>query len=367
MREKVLGMGFASCLLGLAVPCLANDINAAGNIAAEGQLVSTVGTGTAPLAVSSTTMVTNLNAELLGGSGASSFATSSHAHGSPTVGLVDGPHRRFVSSAGDDTNPCTLGSPCRSFAAAVAATDAGGEVVVLDSGDYGPMTIAKALTVLAPPGVYAGIAVSSGAGVTVNVAASDVVVLRGLTIHGTGGEDGIIFNSGAGTLHVEDCAISDFTSGSGDGNQGIDANVGRLIVNDTRIKNAGAAVRISSEGYFDRVHFENNQQIGLFLVEGVATIRDSVVTGSPTGIAGDTCCGGTAQLMVENCLVTHNATGIRGDGVDSAVRVANSVIVNNSAFGLQQSNSASLLSRGDNTVEGNATDTDGTIGSYSPQ
>jgi hypothetical protein len=45
-----------------------------GNVSASGQLISTVATGTAPLSVTSTTQVTNLNASLLGGLSAGAFA-----------------------------------------------------------------------------------------------------------------------------------------------------------------------------------------------------------------------------------------------------------------------------------------------------
>jgi trimeric autotransporter adhesin len=46
-----------------------------GNVSATGQLISAVATGTAPLAVNSTTQVPNLNASLLGGLAPSAFAT----------------------------------------------------------------------------------------------------------------------------------------------------------------------------------------------------------------------------------------------------------------------------------------------------
>src|SRR6188768_3004004 len=41
--------------------------------------------------------------------------------------------RTFVSTAGDDTNPCSATQPCRSFATAIANTTAGGEVLAIDS------------------------------------------------------------------------------------------------------------------------------------------------------------------------------------------------------------------------------------------
>jgi hypothetical protein len=51
----------------------------------NGQLISAVTTGTAPLSIASTTVVTNLNADLLDGNEASAFALASHTHGLSTL------------------------------------------------------------------------------------------------------------------------------------------------------------------------------------------------------------------------------------------------------------------------------------------
>jgi hypothetical protein len=75
--------------------------------------------------------------------------------------------RTFVASYGSDANPCSLTAPCRGFAAAVAQTSTDGEVIVLDSAGYGTVTIAQSVSIIAPPGVYAGISVFSGDGITV--------------------------------------------------------------------------------------------------------------------------------------------------------------------------------------------------------
>src|SRR5258708_15404455 len=55
--------------------------------------------------------------------------------------------RTFVSTAGSDSNPCSLAQPCRHFSAAVAATAVGGEVDALDPGAYGSFTISHAITI----------------------------------------------------------------------------------------------------------------------------------------------------------------------------------------------------------------------------
>jgi hypothetical protein len=57
--------------------------------------------------------------------------------------------RTFVASYGNDMNPCTFGSPCKTFQVAVDAVDAGGEVTAIDSAGFGPINInvPKATTV----------------------------------------------------------------------------------------------------------------------------------------------------------------------------------------------------------------------------
>ncbi len=122
--------------------------------------------------------------------------------------------RTFVASYGVDSNPCTLVSPCRSFGTAMAQTTAGGEIVVLDSAGYGPVAITQAASILAPPGIYAGVSVSAGTGVTVNAGAGSKVTLRGLTINGLGGTTGIAFQSGA-ALYLDDVTVNGFNGGGG--------------------------------------------------------------------------------------------------------------------------------------------------------
>jgi len=54
----------------------------------------------------------------------------------------------WVSSTGSGT-ACTRAAPCSNFTAAQTATNAGGVISVLDSGDYGNLTITKSLTIRA--------------------------------------------------------------------------------------------------------------------------------------------------------------------------------------------------------------------------
>src|SRR5215472_5275911 len=121
--------------------------------------------------------------------------------------------RVFVSVNGVDGNPCTAGSPCRTFQFAHDTVAAGGEIDVLDTGGYGPLEITKAISIVNPTGVAASIAVASGnTAISVIAGPSDLISLRGLTLDGNGvGGTGVFFNAGGG-LEMADCVVRNYTS-----------------------------------------------------------------------------------------------------------------------------------------------------------
>jgi len=120
--------------------------------------------------------------------------------------------RVFVASYGSDSNPCTFGSPCKTFQAAVNAVAPGGEVTAIDSAGFGPVIISHAVTITSPNGVEAGITSGGGSGITINAASTDVVALHGLTLIGANTAlNGIEFNSGA-SLDLVGCTVRDFIS-----------------------------------------------------------------------------------------------------------------------------------------------------------
>jgi hypothetical protein len=116
--------------------------------------------------------------------------------------------RSFVSGHGLDTNACTLTAPCRTFAAAYAATSAGGEIDVLDPAGYGAVTITGPISIVNDGVGTASVLVPSGGiGITVSAGPTDTVSLRGLTIEGAGsGLVGIKLNTGK-SLTIEGCVI----------------------------------------------------------------------------------------------------------------------------------------------------------------
>ena len=81
----------------------------------------------------------------------------------------------------------------------------GGEVVVLDSGGYDQVVITKGISLIAPPGVYAGVTVNAGNGIDVVAGSNDVVVISGLTIHSDGGTAGISITAQGSFMSITAC------------------------------------------------------------------------------------------------------------------------------------------------------------------
>jgi parallel beta-helix repeat protein len=80
----------------------------------------------------------------------------------------------------------------------------------------------------------------------------------------------------------------------------------------------------------------------------VATVRDTTATGmTQQGFVADS--GG--ELNIESCVAANNAIGISCVG-SSTVRVSNTTVTDN---GTGIDPLGNVLSRGNNTVEGNAT------------
>jgi hypothetical protein len=279
--------------------------------------------------------------------------------------------RTFVSGGGNDSNACSRTAPCRTFGQAISQTNAGGEVIVLDSAGYGAFTISSAVSITAPPGVYAGISVFSGDGIDINAGGSDIVILRGLTVNNQGSSgSGIVFNSGA-ALHIESCVSNGFSGGG----FGISFNgPGKLELKDSIVRGNSNGVAISpssgtAAAALDRVRLEKNGGRGLFAGSGSqVTIRDSVASGNGNdGFAAIAVGSANAELNIEGCVSSNNgASGIAADKTSTGialVRVSNSTSTNNQN-GFFVGAGSSLLSRGNNTVEGNSVNTNGTIGSY---
>jgi hypothetical protein len=191
--------------------------------------------------------------------------------------------RTFVSTTGVDNAACSLGAPCRAFAAAITATTAGGEVIVLDSGGYGRVTITKSVSIIAPAGIHAGISVFAATN-GIDIPTGGIkVVLRGLAITGQGGVHGI-YVTGNNALTIERCDIS----GMGTNGVFLDNVSGTLQMRDTVVHdNGGNGVFFFGplSATLDHVSIERNALAGVSAYDGgMISIKDSALVRNDRGV-----------------------------------------------------------------------------------
>ncbi len=244
--------------------------------------------------------------------------------------------RTFVASTGNDANPCSLTLPCRGFAAAVAAVDAGGEVVALDSAGYGPVTITQALSIVAPPGVHAGVTVLSGTGIVVDTG-TGTVRLAGLTLNGLGGQKGIEFLSGD-ALRIEWITATGFRWGSfGTGLSVVGGNPRTVSVVDSSFvgNDIGAWFDGSIRATVARSRFDQNTSGAIFGSGTTGTVDDSTfIANSHDGAQSGTHInpgGAIGNMIYRNCVFSGGVHGIivGGAPLDTAVLIADSVVSHN--------------------------------------
>jgi hypothetical protein len=272
--------------------------------------------------------------------------------------------RVFVASYGSDSNPCTFGSPCKTFQNAINVVAQGGEVTAIDSAGFGTFSISHAVTITSPNGVEAGIAApeSGDAAITINAGPSDIIHLGGLTLDGDGVSNttGIAFNSG-GSLNIQNSVIRNFT------NYGIafapNAS-SQLFVSNTLIAdngNSGILFILGSSGTatgaLNHVEMDNNASYGLFVISigqvGNVTVSDSVSANNGIGIGVRSNNGTTINIMVRNSSLANNGTdGLQADGSGANIWVTRSTI-NGNGSGWHTDGVGTVTTFGDNNIVGN--------------
>jgi hypothetical protein len=240
--------------------------------------------------------------------------------------------RTWVSAAAasSDSNPCSRTSPCRTLAAALAQTSAGGEIDILDPGGFGALTIDKAINIYNASGI-SGVLTSSGtSGIVVSAGANDIVYLRGMTFDGSNqpGASGVVFNSGA-QLQVSDCVFFNFATSGITFSPGAGSGMTtELIVRDSILANNASGILIkpgsgiAAKILLDRVKIQDNAGSG--------------VTADATGGSG------TIQTEISDSSVSQNAsngiTAISGPG-SVTVQVMRTVAASNGSAGIQSNQS----------------------------
>jgi hypothetical protein len=238
--------------------------------------------------------------------------------------------RTWVSGTGLDSNPCSRTAPCKTFAGAISQTLAGGEISVLDSGGYGAVTINKAITINGE-GTLASILSGSGAGITIAAAASDRVIIRNISINGTGGgTDGIFITSGHVT--IDKCFIYGFQVGF---LGGIGINVattgGSFVdIRDTNITNSSSGILMQATSSFvvgtiDNVRINDAPVFGVAALNNstIISIRRSFISNTNTAVVS------SGTINVDNSELTNNVTAVNAQAAGAKINLNNNSIYDN--------------------------------------
>ncbi|MEA2942710.1 MAG: hypothetical protein QOD09_3239 [Bradyrhizobium sp.] len=245
------------------------------------------------------------------------FAVSAPAHAQAT--------RTWVSGVGNDADPCSRTAPCKTFAGAISKTAIAGIINCIDSGAYGTVTITKSITIDCHD-VFASILNASQpdqpgttTGVIINIGVDPkdpwrTVRLRNIDISGSGsGNVGISILSAAAVI-LEDLAVS------GNLKQGIvdtrSEGSTMLTIKNTVVANnaaagVAAAASASNSVVLDNVHsIKNSYGVATAKNNSVVINRSVFSNNSTAGVEADS----GAQLMMDNSVVSYNATGISASG-----------------------------------------------------
>jgi hypothetical protein len=286
----------------------------------------------------------------------------------PTAGHAQAT-RTWVSGVGDDANPCSRTAPCKTLAGAISKTAANGIINLIDDAAVGAVTITKSITI-EMDSEFAGVLASGTSGVIINAAATDNVVLRGLSINGSGGGSTTGLNGvrvlQAASVRIEDCVIANFLE------SGIEvANTSnmRVTVKDTTFRNIlatggssnandGAVSIVTGVGavraVFDRIRILGGNQFGINAVGAVRVhVRDSIIsdiTGSALRLDGSV---SAASMLVDNSSILENSVnGVLSNGANAVVRLNRNVIAGNGT-GMASTNVGQVISFSNNVVIGN--------------
>lgn len=275
--------------------------------------------------------------------------------------------RSFVSGHGSDTNPCTLPAPCRSFQRAHDATAAGGEIAVLDTAGYGSLNITKAISIVNPGGVEAGIAApANGDAISVN-AGTGAVNLRGLTIDGLGtGARGIVVFS-ASSIVIDNCVIRNLTDEGVQVFTGVDS---QFVMSHTLVSsNVHHGVDVAPtngtlHATFNHTETYLNGKAGIVIVGSnglvFAMITDSVSAGNNEGYTVVSSATATVDTTIKRSTTSNNISGgiINNGGTSSNITLSDVTTIEPNLSWISNNN-GTIFTFGDNVVTVGFTSTSG--------
>ncbi|HEX9276293.1 MAG TPA: right-handed parallel beta-helix repeat-containing protein, partial [Casimicrobiaceae bacterium] len=216
----------------------------------------------------------------------------------------------------------------------------------------------QSVSIIAPPGVYAGISVFSGVGITIS-AGSGKVTLRGLTINQLGGTTGIQVNS-ANTVYIDRVTISGFANGLVVSTAApTTINILQSVFRDNTgsgatFTNSAGTLAVSIEGsVFER----HNGSAASFANNTAGAIVSSLIAGGGSGIVLNPT-SGTSKIEVRDSNIndnTSNGVFAAGTGAGTATASVVSSIVSGNGNGLLAQGAGNQIYVSDSTITRNTT------------
>ena len=235
--------------------------------------------------------------------------------------------RSWVASTGSDTNSCTRTAPCATFQGALAQTNPGGEIDVVDAGDYGgtesELVPTQAVT------IDGGGRGSTSQPILVSFAP---VTVRNLSMVGFGSQYAAIVGISAGSVRLENVHIQGWAVGVLV--DGVPATITNSVIEDTP-----TAVLVNY------AHVTSTYNVQL---------RNVTITNAGIGIQSDV----GAVTVVDNCVITESTTAIQAGNAyipsfGGTVALSNTTVTNNTT-GLAPTG-GSIISFVNNRIYGNGT------------
>ncbi len=226
--------------------------------------------------------------------------------------------RSFVATTGNDANTCGSASYCRTFARALAVTNSGGEIVVVNSGGYGPFTVSHPV-VISAIGIDASVTQTTAGQNAITINTTGNVSISGLNLSGgAAGNDGILVQT-VGFLHLYSMQIQNFA------NHGIEVSSATgLSIYDSKVTDNGVnGLLTNSSTFVQNTAFDNNGSAGALSNAGYLAIAGSSAQHNSIGFQA---VGGTISLDGDS--VSLNGTGLMMQS-GGKVYVAHSVVSGN--------------------------------------
>ncbi|MGZ5033995.1 MAG: hypothetical protein ACXWAC_12420 [Usitatibacter sp.] len=275
--------------------------------------------------------------------------------------------RAFVSTDGNDNNPCTNANPCRHLQRGIDVVATGGQVWIVDSGNFNAatVTVTKSVSIEAAPGQVASIVAANGNAAMVINAPGGTVGLRNLLItDGLTGtrQDGIIVNA-ATAVSVENCLFADVSE---DALVALHNNAFIHVANTTFRNVNGWAVAAQSGPTIDVANSHLLHTEGAFAfgtnagTTSTVSITDSTISDGTEGVFASTnVAGATAQIFVTRSTIFGTTYALDSESTSGTtlITVANSSVNHNQQAFFISGAGATVKSLGNNYIADNVTET----------